>query len=88
MSEKSEQQAFLSFVRAGLWPVHVERGIVNDFSNTNWNEVYQLACQQSVVGLVTAGIEQLQDATGDCSSMYRRVIAVGTDQQGDESVHC
>ena len=61
MSEKSEQQAFLSFVRAGLWPVHVERGIVNDFSNTNWNEVYQLACQQSVVGLVTAGIEQLQD---------------------------
>ena len=61
MSEKSEQQAFLSFVRAGLWPFHVERDMLHDFSNTDWDEVCQLARQQSVVGLVTAGIEQLQD---------------------------
>ena len=49
--------SFLSLVRVGLWE---QTGAYFDHCLNNkkdWDEVYQLAEQQSVIGLVLAGIE-------------------------------
>lgn len=48
---------FLSLVRAGLWEqtnAFFDHGLNN---NIDWDEVYQLTEEQSVIGLVLAGIE-------------------------------
>ena len=52
-------EAFFALVRAGLFSVHGEGFRVNEslFKDVNWNEVYQLAQEQSVQGLVLAGLE-------------------------------
>ena len=57
----------LSIVRAGLFPVPGEGGMVHDslFKDVDWNEVYQMAQEQSVQGLVLAGIERLKNANVD-----------------------
>lgn len=60
VKEDKNIQAFFALVRAGLWedlPVHGEGLKINDSSKVDWEEVYQLAEEQSVVGLVFAGIE-------------------------------
>ena len=66
-------EAFFVLVRAGLFPVHGEgvmvhgqdkrqsRAIESLFRDVDWNEVYQLAQEQSVQGLVLAGIEQYKN---------------------------
>ncbi|MBO5649916.1 MAG: nucleotidyltransferase family protein [Selenomonas sp.] len=68
--QANNQEAFFALVRAGLFPVHGEGGMVlerakrpiraHDFSNVDWGEVYRLAEEQSVVGLVAAGIDAVQ----------------------------
>ena len=51
----NNQQAFLELVRAGLWS---GRNLeVRIDGTTDWNEVYRLATEQSVLGLVLAGLE-------------------------------
>lgn len=45
--------AFFALLRAGLW----EGTDVNLNDNVNWDEVYKLVCEQSVIGVVLAGIE-------------------------------
>jgi len=50
---------FFELVRAGLFPVHGEGFMVNDYSAVDWAEVYRLAEEQSVIGLVAAGMEDL-----------------------------
>lgn len=56
------QEAFFALLRAGLFPVHGEGGMVHDssFKDVDWEKVYLLAEEQSVVGLVAAGIEAVQ----------------------------
>ena len=56
-------EAFFVLVRAGLFPVHGEGVMVHDslFKDVDWNEVYQMAQEQSVQGLVLAGIEQYKN---------------------------
>ena len=51
-------QAFLTLVRAGLWEHEVK---LSQFGDIDFNEVYRLAEEQSVVGLVAAGIEHILD---------------------------
>lgn len=51
----NNQQAFLALVRAGLWSdgnpdIRID-------GTTDWQEVYRLATEQSVLGLVLAGLE-------------------------------
>lgn len=48
------QQAFLSLVRAGLWEKEAQP---LPFESIDYNAIYRLALEQSVVGLVTAGVE-------------------------------
>ena len=55
MSANSHQRAFFELVQAGLW----EKGIPQkEDKNVNWQEVYRLAQEQSVLGLVLAGLEK------------------------------
>lgn len=52
-------EAFFALVRAGLFLVHGEGFRVNEslFQNVEWEKIYQLAQEQSVLGLVLAGLE-------------------------------
>ena len=49
-------KAFFALIRAGLWE-HGNREIRID-GTPDWNEVFELAQEQSVLGLVLAGLEQ------------------------------
>ena len=51
-------QAFYALVRAGLWEKDVQ---LSSFGQIDFNEVYRLAKEQAVIGLVAAGIEHVQD---------------------------
>ena len=50
--------AFLDIVRAGLWEKDVR---LEQYGKIDYEEIYRLAGEQSVVGLVTAGFEHIQD---------------------------
>ena len=54
----NNQQVFFALVRAGLWEVNVQ---LLPYGNVNWDEVYRLAQEQSVLGLVAAGLEHVTD---------------------------
>ena len=59
MRLSNNQKAFLELVRAGLFSVHGERVMVNDSFPVivDRGEVYRLAEEQAVVGLVSAGLD-------------------------------
>lgn len=57
MENNKKQQAFFALLRAGLWP-EPERHVSLDIP-VDWEEVYRLATEQSVLGLVLAGIDCL-----------------------------
>lgn len=47
-------QALFALVRAGLWEEYVR---LSQYTNIDFNEVYRLSVEQSVTGLVLAGLE-------------------------------
>lgn len=51
-------KAFFELVRAGLWEKDVQ---LSQYGEIDYNEVYRLAEEQSVVGLVAAGLEHIED---------------------------
>ncbi|MBO4840469.1 MAG: nucleotidyltransferase family protein [Bacteroidaceae bacterium] len=52
------QLAFLSLLRAGLWEKDV---LLSQFNTLSYEEIYRLADEQSVFGLVAAGLEHVVD---------------------------
>lgn len=54
-TEQMNINAFLALVRAGLWEEADAKLNLNE--NIEWDEVYRLAEEQSVTGIVLAGIE-------------------------------
>lgn len=58
MQLDNNQLAFFALVRAGLWEQDV---LLSQYGLVDFNEVYRLADEQSVVGLVAAGIEHVID---------------------------
>lgn len=54
----NNQQAFLELVRAGLWE---KEACLLQYGNIDFQEIYRLAQEQSVVGLVAAGFEHVKD---------------------------
>lgn len=54
----NNREAFLALVRAGLWE-HEAR--LSQFENISFAEIYRLADEQSVVGLVASGLEHVVD---------------------------
>ena len=85
-SDNNTQEAFFALVRSGLFPVHGEGFLdepsgraertVHDFSNVDWGEVYRLAEEQSVVGLVAAGIEELRAKNSELRAKNCRAVEV------------
>ena len=63
MMRDKTKEAFFSLVRAGLFPVHGEGFKVNEslFQDVEWEKIHQLAQEQSVLGLVLAGLEQYKN---------------------------
>lgn len=51
-------KAFFALVRAGLWEKEVR---LSQFEKIDFKEVYRLAEEQSVVGVIAAGIEHVKD---------------------------
>ena len=56
--DKQEREVFLSLLRAGLWEKDVW---LLPFGEVDYSALLQLAEEQSVVGLVTAGLERVKD---------------------------
>ena len=56
MAFNSNRQAFFALVRAGLWEKDIRLSQDNPI---DFKEVYQLSQQQSVVGLIAAGLEHV-----------------------------
>lgn len=54
MNRKKETDFFLSLVRAGLWEKDI---CCSDVADINFPQIYQFAYEQSVLGLLAAGIE-------------------------------
>lgn len=63
------QQTFLLLVRAGLWEDIKDNGErlaatvfpLNFSASIDWHKVYKIADEQSVLGLITAGLEQVKE---------------------------
>lgn len=55
----NNQKAFLALVRAGLWEQDVQ---LSTFDKIDLKEIYRLAQEQSVVGLVAVGLEKAKKA--------------------------
>lgn len=72
MGLNKNQQVFLEVVKAGLWDrnnldynlLETQREQATkgraDFNGVNWEKIYNLASEQSVVGLLAAGIDNLE----------------------------
>lgn len=58
MTLDNNQQAFLELMRAGLWDKEAQ---LLKYGNVDYDEVFRISDEQSVIGLVTAGIELVQD---------------------------
>lgn len=58
MQSNNNQEAFFALLRAGLWEQEVR---LESLGPIDFGEVYRLAEQQSVVGIVAAGLEHVID---------------------------
>lgn len=58
MKLEYNQQAFFALIRAGLWEKDVH---LSHLEKVDFNEVYRFAGEQSLVGLIAAGIEHVID---------------------------
>lgn len=58
MNLNNNQEVFFALLRAGLWEQDVEIG---KYGDADFSEILRLATEQSVVGLVAAGLEYIKD---------------------------
>ena len=58
MNTNTNTKAFFELVRAGLWEKEVR---LSNYENIDFAEVYRLAEEQSVIGMVAAGIDHVVD---------------------------
>jgi len=54
----TEQKVFFELLKAGLWSTEVK---LSEYGKINYPSIYNLTEEQSVIGLVTAGLEMVQD---------------------------
>ena len=76
MSRDNTIKFFFTLVRVGLFPVHDEGFMVNEslFQDVEWEKVYQLAQEQSVLGLVLAGLEQYKNLNANLDLNIPKVL--------------
>ena len=56
--KKNTQEAFFALLRAGLWEQDVR---LFQFGDINYSAIYKLAEEQTVIGIVAAGMEHVND---------------------------
>ena len=78
-------EAFLALVRAGLWEKEVR---LLPFKTIVFEEVYRLAQEQSVVGLVAAGLEQVSDLKVTPKDALRFVGQTMQIEQRNQAMNC
>ena len=85
MIQDSTQEQFLELVRAGLFPGKAARILVHG-STVDWGEIYLLAEEQSVIGLIAAGLEVLPPAERPPQEVLLQIIgsALQIEQQNNE----
>jgi len=57
MNTNKNQEVFFELIKAGLWNKEVQ---LSQYCDIDFNEIYRLAQEQSVVGLLAAGLEMVQ----------------------------
>ena len=69
-------EAFFALVRTGLFPVHGEGFKVNDslFRDVEWEKIYKKAQEQSVLGLILAGLEQYKNLNANLDLNIPKVL--------------
>ena len=67
----NNKEVFISLVKAGLWEKKVR---LLQYENVNWEEVYRIASEQSVLGLVLAGIENLSSEQRPLQELLLQMI--------------
>lgn len=78
MGLDKNQQTFFALVKAGLWEEDVQLAALGV---TDFNEVYRIAEEQSVIGLVAAGIDHVVDvksSEGVCFTVCGANPTIGT----------
>lgn len=63
-------EAFLALLRAGLWEKEVR---LSQFEKIDFDEVYRLADEQTVFGLISAGLEHITDWKSPQETAFRFV---------------
>jgi hypothetical protein len=58
VNTNTNTKAFFELVRAGLWENEVR---LSNYKNIDFAELYRLAEEQSVIGMVAAGIDHVVD---------------------------
>lgn len=86
------ERAFIGIVKEGLFPIHSEEFMVNEsiLDNVDWNEVYRLAGEQNVIGLVSAGLDRfrVRGSAGGGVAVHRADVADRATQQSNEWLCC
>ena len=78
-------QAFFALARAGLWEKEVQ---LAPFGTIDYAEVLQLAEEQSVVGLVAAGIEHIADAKPQKKDVLQFIGRTVQLEQRNQAMNC
>ena len=58
MKRNNTIDAFYALIKAGLWEENVS---LASYGTIDFNQIYQLAQEQSVEGLIAAGLEHVKD---------------------------
>ena len=86
MNTNKNQKVFFELVKAGLWGKEVR---LSQYGEIDFNEIYRLAQEQSVVGLVASGLEKVTDLKVPQTmalTIAGRSASVGAAEQGDEPI--
>lgn len=70
MKLSHNQQVYFALVKAGLWEKEAR---LSQFNNIDYSAIMKMAEEQSVVGLVTAGLELISDVTAPKDLLLRFV---------------
>ena len=73
MSNENNQQQFLELVRAGLFPGKSAKILVHGTA-VDWDGIYRLAEEQSVMGLVATGIDTLPPSERPSQAMVLQFV--------------
>lgn len=74
MKLNTVQEQFLEFVRVGLFPGKSSARILDHGTKLDWGVVYQMAEEQSVIGLVSAGIDSMPSSERPPQKVVLRFI--------------